>query len=400
MRVGILAPEFVPVWGGVGSHILDLVSHLPDDVEVCVITVRRRIPGTSEYMDKKEIINEVGRDIDLVELATAKETFLYNAKFQFNCFREVPSIIKEKKIDILHSHFPHMSDLLLKYTKFNHPSITTVHTTIGGQVEATRSSGLNFSELEHSERMTLILSPFLKIVERSYIKRTKNFIAVSKWIGNILKLHYRVDGEIYVVPNGVDPNVFAPRNTQKSSDLPVVLFTGRLISAKGIQYLIDAMEKVISEVKTRFVFVGGGDPTPYIKRIERKGISRKYYDFLGYIKERSQLISVYNMADVYVAPTLYENLPIRILEAMACEKPVIATSVCAIPEVIKHGDNGWLIPPADTKSLEDALITLLKDEDLRRKLGKRARKTVVENFNWKKIARDTVNVYERVLKNF
>ena len=144
--------------------------------------------------------------------------------------------------------------------------------------------------------------------------------------------------------------------------------------------------------------MGGGNPAPYISRLSNRKVSDKNYRFLGYLPTREDMVSAYNLSDVYVAPTLYENLPIRVLEAMSCERAVLATDVCAIPEAITHGVNGYLIPPADSDAISTALIELLSDSSLRRRLGKNARKTVLDRYNWEDIAKKTVTCYEQILE--
>jgi len=402
LKVGMVAPEFLPVWGGVGTHIVELVSHMPEDVELCVLTVRRTIPGTSEFMERDEVLASIGRPIELVELSDARDTFLYNASFQVSCARHIPRVVREHGIELLHTHFPHMSDLLLKLRGYPVPSITTVHTTIAGQVSGTRASGMGFFELEPSERFTLLLSPLLRVLERSYLARTRNIITVSRWLSRLLEQHYDMEGKrLEVIPNGVDADVYAPRSTERLVDTsdPIVLFTGRLVSAKGISVLIEAMEDVLKRTDAHFVFVGGGSPIPYIERMRKRGIPPSSYTFLGYLRTREEMVAAYNMADVYVAPTLYENLPIRILEAMACERAVVASNVCAIPEAIEHGINGLLVPPRNSKALAHALMRLLEDDSLRMRLGRRARQTVLERFSWHSIAMRTAALYEHVLES-
>jgi len=130
------------------------------------------------------------------------------------------------------------------------------------------------------------------------------------------------------------------------------------------------------------------------------GVSESNFSFSGYLKESSELVEWYRASSVYVAPTLYENLPIRVLEAMACGVPVVASNVCAIPEAIDNGVNGMLIQPGSVDELADAICCLLGDPNLRRKMGENARKTVLERFDWNVNAVKTVEVYRQILDSF
>jgi glycosyltransferase involved in cell wall biosynthesis len=125
-------------------------------------------------------------------------------------------------------------------------------------------------------------------------------------------------------------------------------------------------------------------------------VSEKNFEFLGYLKEQSDMVDYYKSSIVYVAPTLYENLPIRVLEAMACGVPVVASNVCAIPEAIDNGVNGILVPPGAVEALSKAICLLLSDETLRKRIGDNARKTVLEKFDCSVNTFKTIEIYKQI----
>lgn len=403
LKLGIIAPEFLPIWGGVSSHIVELVKSLPKDIDIHVITLDKQIPGTNYILSEEEMKNEFDRELDIHILTKATDSFLYNAKFQYACNKHVPQIVEEYGLDLIHSHFPHMSDLFLKLKGYDMPIITTTHTTLAGQEKGIKESGMGFSQLENAEKYNIVLAPLLKKIEKIYLNKSNNLISVSNWLKDILINEYSLSSDLVnVIPNGVDYNRFVP-NVEPCGLVdtpdPIVLFTGRLVSTKGINFLIDAIPKILGKEKAHFVFVGGGNPAPYKQYLEYKGINKSNYSFLGYVEKDSDIVSLYSNASVYVAPTLYENLPIRILEAMSCGIPVVATNVCAIPEAIVHDQNGILIPIKDSDALAEAVISLLADDAYRKKLGQNARQTVLEKFTWEQISKQTFNLYKNVLEN-
>ena len=148
-----------------------------------------------------------------------------------------------------------------------------------------------------------------------------------------------------------------------------------------------------------FKFIGAGNKSPYVTELEKQNISEDNYNFIGYVKETSEMIEHYRNADVYLAPTLYENLPIRILEAMGCGTPVIASTVSAIPEIINNGENGLLINPGSTEELTDSILNLLGDRSLSNDISRAGRKTVLEKFNWEINSKKIMNYYEEVINN-
>jgi len=281
--------------------------------------------------------------------------------------------------------------------------ITTVHTIIEGHKQGILASNLDFWDMDASEKFTLALFPMLKFIQRIYLKRSPTVITVSNWMKNLLEQSYGIR-DINMIYNGVDHVRFSPGKRINyinglDTDKPIVLFSSRMTVAKGAHYLIKAIPSIIKENRdVHFVFSGAGSKEQWINILEKEGVNRNYYSFLGYL-DYSELAGLYAQASVFVVPSLYENLPIRILEAMSSETAVVATNICAIPEAIKHNENGILIPPRDSEAIVKGVTNLLQDKDFSEKLARNARKTVLEKFNWDKIGKDIENVYEDVLLN-
>ena len=398
----MLAPEFLPVWGGVGTYIIELVRHLPNDVEVHVVTPLRAGFGEQKISSSDYDLSEYFHsNVHVHFVSKASDTFLYNAGFQYACLKHVPRIIKDEHIDLIHSHTAHMPDLLLQYRGLKTPFVTTIHTTIRGQRQGTKDSGMSFSRLEFSEKFTYLAYPLLRLAETVYFSRKRYYITVSNWMKEqITKEVPKIDkSSISVIHNSVDVEQFLP-NIGKSAKRDIILFTGRIIAAKGICTISEAMPKVLRLFPDAlFVFIGAGNSELYQRRLRMLGIPSRNFLFMGYLKDTSDLASYYKASSVYLAPSLYENLPIRILEAMACGVPVVASSVCAIPEVIDNGVNGMLIKPGSVNDLSNAICCLLRDPCLRKKMGENARKTVLKRFNWRVNASRTFDVYQHILNN-
>jgi glycosyltransferase involved in cell wall biosynthesis len=396
----MLAPELLPVWGGVGTYIVELLRHLPSNIEIHVVTPLRESMGRESISSKDFNYAEYfGSNIHIHFISKASDTFVYNAKFQLACLKEIPNLVKKEKIDLIHSHTAHMPDLLLQFRELKTPTITTIHTTIRGQRDGTKNSGIRFSGLERSEKMTCLTYPFLGLLEELYFLKKRQYITVSDWMKQQIGHLYPklVESPISVIHNSVDTGLFYPSDEHPSN---VILFTGRLIAAKGIGFIVEAMPRILKEYPdTLFLFAGAGNSKPYQERLKQLSVSNKNYSFLGYIKEANDLIKFYRGSSIYVAPTLYENLPIRVLEAMSCGLPVVASNVCAIPEAIQNGENGFLIKPGSIDQLTNSICCLLGDKQLRLKMGTNARNTVLRSFDWKVNVFQTTNLFNRVLNN-
>jgi glycosyltransferase involved in cell wall biosynthesis len=394
----MLAPEFLPVWGGVGTYIVELVRHLPRSIEIHVVTPFREKLGPSEVKTSDYDFGEYfGDNVHVHLISSASDTFFYNAAFQYACFKQVPRLVREMGIDLLHSHTAHMPDLLLQFRRLKTPTVTTVHTTIVGQRQGSKESRVDFRDLDLSEKATFAGYPFLRLAEIVFFSKRKWYITVSNWMKVQLQQRFPKleDSDIRVIPNSVDTEFFSPG---KEGEKPVVLFTGRLIAAKGLTYFVDSVPGILrSYPDTVFIFIGPGNSAPYEARLRRLGVPRNNFQFLGYLKDQGDLLDYYRKCTVFVAPTLYENLPIRILEAMACARPVVATDVCAIPEVITPQHDGVLVPPGSSEALGDGICSLLGDRERRMEIGRRARQTVVDRYDWSHNAKKTFLFYEEVL---
>jgi glycosyltransferase involved in cell wall biosynthesis len=407
LRLCLLAPEFLPNWGGVGTYCIELAKALADKIELQVVTLQRSQNNKPIYSKKDmEFFYENAIKVHIVATSPVEDTFLYNAKFQLGVFRKVPSIVKNNKIDLIHTNFPHMPDVWLKISKGHKTTdVTTIHTTIEGQKRGTRASGLSYFGMDRSEQSTLMLYPMLKGLENLYLRKSRNLITVSNWMKAHIVDRYPFVPEINVIHNGVDTTRYSREKALNSSLLssgtsdPIVLFSSRLTAAKGLHHFIQAIPRILKENKdAHFVFIGAGFEGLWIKQLKNLGIKDTSYTFLGYV-DYSELPGIYAKSDVFVVPSLYENLPIRILEAMSCKSAVVATRVCAIPEVISHLENGMLVNPGAVEELADSVSLLLSDEGLRKRLVSKARKTVVEKFDWKIIADKTLRVYEKIMAN-
>lgn len=402
MKVCFLAPELYPIWGGGGTYAISLLKYLPKDVEVYVLATRRLVPE-DRNSEKETTLDFLDDNVHIYNLADEEDTFFSHANFQRLCYKWIPKLDKEHHFDIVHSQHQPMSDILLKLTSRNFRYITTVHETFSRRNKAIKESNIGFEGFESSEKWMLSLSPFLKSMEKLYMMRSHAFISPSRWMQNVLHEDFHIAlSDIRIVYNGVDHRKFSPGSSrsefvQKIYDEaggPIILFSGRMISTKGIHVLIKAMPKVIKEVKdAHFVFTGGGNSKPYKHMINKMNIPSRNYNFVGYIRDFDALPGLYSTASVFVAPTLYENFPFRVLENMSCQNAIVATRIVGIPEMITDGYNGLLVPPSSPNELAEKIIELVNDSSLAQRLGQNARRTIEEQFTFQVFANKTKEAY-------
>jgi len=406
MRTVLIAPEFIPNWGGVGTYCIELARSLSarSDIELHVVAPLRCLDVSKTSSTESEILDYFHHRVHLHLLGRANETFFYNVGFQYRTWRHLPRILKEYQIDLIHSQHAHMPDIMLKLTGMPHrvPAVTTVHSTVRNQYEGIKETGQAWSEMDTSEKYQLVLYPFLRVAEESYLRRCDERIFVSRWTRDYVLANYSLDCSTgRVIHNGVDTERFRPQESSDKpilSDIsdPIILYASRLTVARGSHLLARAIPLVLKENReVHFVFAGAGDTEALLDTLEMAGVPRDKYTVLGYV-DYEDLPALYRRAYGYVMPTSWENLPFKLLEAMSSGVPVVTTNVGGIPEVVQHGHNG-LFAARDKKSVAERIAELLADRGLARKLGRNARNTILENFSWSVTARKTADVYQSLL---
>ena len=211
-----------------------------------------------------------------------------------------------------------------------------------------------------------------------------------------------VDREIFLIPNGIDTHLFKPmeRNTALAQalgiedDRPTIGFAGELRQKKGLTALLSAYAQIARIHSTRLLIVGDvriGEDQKVFDEI-KTSIPTSKITVTGYVSN-SDLPSYYSLMDVVVHPSLRDGMPNVLLEAMACEKAVIATPVGGALDVIEDHKNGRMVPVNDVQSLTTILQELLSDRSQRDRLGASARQTVQSRFTVRNELDGNLNVY-------
>ncbi len=210
--------------------------------------------------------------------------------------------------------------------------------------------------------------------------------------------------KVIVIHNGVDVTGEAPTSPGVRAglglreDVPVVLAVANLIPYKGHRYLIEAWEKVRASAPGAVcLFAGEGPARP---DLERRAAALQLDGSLRFLGTRHDVAELIGSADLLVHPSLEEGFCNAILEAMAAGKPVVATRVGGNPEAVADGVTGILVPPADSRALEEAVLSLLGDPQRRARLGEAGRRRAVECFSIESMVRRYEDLYDETLSVF
>lgn len=211
---------------------------------------------------------------------------------------------------------------------------------------------------------------------------------------------------VIAITNGVDTAVYSPpaggvpdpRSPFRFGAGHVVLIVGHLSEVKGYPTFLEAAARIIPEVKdVAFVALGGETTSPgYRSYLEHRATElgiREQVHFLGW---REDVADVLRASDVMVLPSLDEGLPVAILEAMACARPVVATPVGGVPEAVVDGQTGFLVPPQDAAALAEAVLRLLHDPTLARRMGGEGRRRAEAAFSIDRVASRMESLYDEV----
>ena len=203
-----------------------------------------------------------------------------------------------------------------------------------------------------------------------------------------------------VIHNGIPDNPPPPPAPAMRAELglaegrPVVCALARLERQKGLPWLIDAAAHVIARRPEALFLVAGDGPQreALLARARRRGVE-SHFRFVGWRNDAGALLAA---SEIYCMPSLWEALPFTLLEAMAAARPVVATAVDGIPEVVEDGVTGLLVTPRDATALAGALLCLIESPALRERLGRAGRRRFEQNFTFARMIARYEELFERL----
>lgn len=245
--------------------------------------------------------------------------------------------------------------------------------------------------------------PHYLLAERLANRMTDLIVANSEAVKEDVVRQERVEpAKVRVIYNGIDPYLYdipADPALRASLGVPeearIVGVVANLIHYKGHRFFLQACQEVKRKYPAVcFLLIGDGPLRGALEGLARKLGLDKDVLFLGSRQDIPQLLA---LMDVAVLPSLEEGFPNAILEAMAARKPVVATRVGGVPEVVIHGETGLLVPPKDPPALAEAIIELLGDPKRAEEMGKAGRDRVKKEFGLDRMIREMEGLYEELI---
>jgi len=395
MRVVFVTFEYPPkIEGGAGIYAANLAKELVDiGHEVHVLT-----PCLTGSVREEVIDGVYVHRVDVID-----KPYLLALSFWIN-LREALSGLNRQLggIDILHGN--NLTNLLI-FQKII-PQIVTVHSFSSLSINAEKPNVFKrlFDKGENNY--------FFKYLERSILNRSDIIIANSLYTKRAICADNKLstkESKVFVIPNGASIRVIDPlqrddklaiRKEFNLGNYPIILFVGRLVPRKGLQFLIQAMKNLNKdEIRAKLIVVGdGSDRFTYINLVNELNLNNQVI-FTGYIDD-NLLEKIYSLSDIVAIPSINEPFGIVALDAMIAGKPIVAFDSGALPEILENNANGMLVKSKDPIAFSEALSKYLSDPELAQMVGRRNLEAVLSKYSWKKYAEELDRVYNFAIMKY
>jgi len=364
-RICFISSEYPPrVSGGLGVHVQHLTKALAEHLNVDVI-----LPSSEavDYLSQDPRVHPYG----LQHAPASYDDPISWLRFADSAAQKIIRLARSYPFDILHCHdwVTVLAGLKCRWT-LEIPLVFHLHLPNRSPLCASvENLGLIFADL-----VTVNSDAMLKeLRDRSLpIRQTE------------------------VIRNGVDSELFKPAEDWPLDD-GYILFVGRLVEQKGLEYLLRAMYYVREKFpEVPLKIVGEGPYREWLERLSSNLMLSPQVEFVGW-KVGEDLAILYQRARVVVVPSIYEPFGMTALEALACQRPVLASRVGGLSEIVTHRVTGFLAESRDDLDLAQWLMTLLSNADLRHNMGRAGRDAVLKGgYTWPEIGKQFLHLYEQL----
>lgn len=373
MKIGITC---YPTYGGSGVVATELGKELATmghEVHFISYALPHRLPRFVEniFFHEVEVSNYPLFEHQLYSLALTSKML---------------EVIDYENLDLIHVHYaiPHATSAYL--TK---------------QILATENKKIKFITTLHGTDITLAgLEPsFLPLVKFS-IEQSDGVTAVSRFLKEKTLTNYHIDRDIEVIPNFIDTSTYKRvidcefREHISPNGEKILVHISNFRPVKRVPDTIRILEKINKEIPTRLLLVGDGPDRSECERLTKELGLQKNVLFLG---KQDGLVQILSASDLFIMPSQSESFGLSALEAMACEVPVVSTSVGGLPELNVHNKTGFIAEIGDIDRMAKYAIDLLTNTKKHELFSKNARERAVKIFDTKKIVPHYLKYYEKIL---
>ena len=326
------------------------------------------------------------RNIYVHEIEIATYPLFKYPPYELSLVTKLVDIAETSGLDLIHAHYavPHASSAYLAKQILNSGRLKTVTTL-------------------HGTDITLVgADPSFQRVVKFAIERSDGVTAVSRYLKNRTIEEFDIRREIRVIPNFVD--VLRPsqnrdlcsRDALAPNGERILMHASNFRPVKRIADVVRIFARVRERVPAKLILIGDGPERLFIQQLVRELKLTSDVQFMG---EQDQLEPLFLCADLFLLPSEQESFGLTALEAMNCGVPVIATSIGGLPEVITHGETGYLFPVGDVADMAASAVALLTDPARHALFRAQARKRAEESFDADQIIPLYEAFYEEILRS-
>jgi len=387
MKVGYILGQFPKLSETfILNEILELIRRGHDVYIFSLFNSKENIvqPEVEEYRVLERTYYPPSYHKLCIELARFDRLLFYRNRRKINKFyciavaRHFSKIAEKLGLDVLHAHFA------------NEPTFTAMLMS--------KLTEIPFTFTAHA--FDIFVDPDVKALKER-MENASAIIAISEYNKKYLQSIYN-NKRIFVVR--ACPNLEKLNKIKRVPEQFRILTVGRLVEKKGIKYGILAMREVVKEFpEVQYIIVGSGPQSAELKKLTKSLGLENNVRFLGAVDGRT-LMKEFSKAAVFILPCVkakngdMDGIPVALMEAMFLQIPVISTNISGIPELIENGKEGFLVEPENVNQLANILKILLKDKNLRKKLGENGKKKIEKEFNIYKEAEKLIEIWKRTKK--
>jgi glycosyltransferase involved in cell wall biosynthesis len=359
-------------YGGVEEHTNNLIKYLSKNNQIDLHVLMFSNPAS----------NSLSQQVHFLKRLTERK-YPYPLLFIFDILRLI-KIINNYSPDVV--HFQATSPLFCITALWIQKKFTTLLTV----------HGILMHEVRYMTEQNIFINNISRFIEKYAFIKLENIIVVAPQVQDMIRSVRKK--KIYVVPNGIEVDNIETIKPAIIKNNNTIIYVGNLVERKGVHFLLKALISIKRKIPNIYLLIAGSGPQEEsLRHMVLKHNLNDNVCFLGFIRGEEKY-SYIKAAKILVLPTLWESLPIVILEGMACGKPIVASNVGGIPFLINDGTNGYLIDPGDIQNLADKIVFLLQNKEILSNMGE-ANLIKIQNYRWEKIASDTFKIYSTFINS-
>ncbi|MFX0132458.1 MAG: glycosyltransferase family 4 protein [Candidatus Hodarchaeota archaeon] len=377
MKVLMVTPSFYPIVGGTETNVWKITWALnKNNIHADIMTFNMNTKWKPIWKEEKYKINNI--NIFKISALNLFSNLRINPLEKIIKINNIPNykfLHKIVEYDLIHFHddidlsFPLFSILMEKPKVFHIRTLTYTYNSYK-------------------------LNPLSRLI---FTNIADKYISNSSYNKELLMKLGIPSKKINVLPNFVDINMFKPNPNKKIDNL--ILFVGRPVIRKGLHVLLHSLKYI--DIPLHLIIICPYSNNNYFKNIlttikKINNFSIHKVEYIGKIINK-KLPEWYQKSSIFVCPSLGESFGTVNIEALSCGTPVVASNVGGIPDIIKNGINGILVPPNNSVELAKAIKKLLINEDLRIKYGKQGRTMVEKYFSMDYMTKEIIKIYKSLL---